>query len=205
MARTLSVPERPRLGLSAADGGGQAARSVSLVVVAPDDVIRLFDGSEYRMLERPSRPGDAVIMEFRLPDRCAEPLPHVHPHNVEVFGVLEGEVELLFGSEWRTVRAGESVTVPAGARHTFRNHSGRFAAFRNVHDPHHEFEAYLRKLTTLQNELHQTSPTGPVAAARFAMVVGEHPDLLHPADVPMKLAMPILRTLGKGLRLNVPD
>jgi mannose-6-phosphate isomerase-like protein (cupin superfamily) len=176
-----------------------------LVVVAPDDVIALFDGSEYLVLERPSGPGDAVIMEFRLPDHCAEPPAHVHPHNVEVFEVLEGEVELLFGSEWRTVRAGESVTVPAGARHTFRNHSGRFAAFRNVHDPHHDFEAYLRKLTTLQNELHVTSPNGPGAAARFAMVVGQYPDLLRPADVPMKVATPILRTLGKGLRLHVPD
>jgi mannose-6-phosphate isomerase-like protein (cupin superfamily) len=94
-----------------------------LVVVASDDVITLFDGSEYRVLERPSGPGDPVIMEFRLPDHCAEPLPHVHPHNVEVFEVLEGEVELLFGSEWQTVRAGESVTVARGERHTFRNHT----------------------------------------------------------------------------------
>jgi mannose-6-phosphate isomerase-like protein (cupin superfamily) len=174
-----------------------------LVVVASDDVIRLFDGSEYRVLERPSGPGDAVIMEFRLPDRCAEPLTHVHPHNVEVFEVLEGEVELLLGSDWRTVRAGESVTVPRGERHTFRNHSGKFAAFRNIHDPHHDFEAYLRKLTTLQNELQVTSPNGPGAAARFAMVVGQYPDLLLPADAPMKVA--ILRTIGRVLRLNVPD
>jgi mannose-6-phosphate isomerase-like protein (cupin superfamily) len=174
-----------------------------LVVVASDDVIRLFDGSEYRVLERPSGPGDAVIMEFRLPDRCAEPLTHVHPHNVEVFEVLEGEVELLLGSDWRTVRAGESVTVPRGERHTFRNHSGKFAAFRNIHDPHHDFEAYLRKLTTLQNELQVTSPNGPGAAARFAMVVGQYPDLLQPADAPMKVA--ILRTIGRVLRLNVPD
>jgi hypothetical protein len=41
-----------------------------VAVVASDDVIKLFDGSEYRVLERPSGPGDAVIMEFRLPDRC---------------------------------------------------------------------------------------------------------------------------------------
>jgi mannose-6-phosphate isomerase-like protein (cupin superfamily) len=138
-----------------------------LVVVAPDDVISFFDGTEYRVLERPSGPGDPVIMEFRLPDHCAEPRPHVHPHNVEVFEVLEGEVELLFGSEWRTVRVGESVTVAPGERHAFRNHSGEFAAFRNVHDPHH---------------VHVTSPNGPGAAARFAMVVGQYPDLLQPAD-----------------------
>jgi mannose-6-phosphate isomerase-like protein (cupin superfamily) len=154
--------------------------------VEPDDVITLFDGSEYRMLQRPSGPGDAIVMEFRLPDRCAEPLAHVHPHNVELFEVLEGEVELLFGSEWRAVSAGESVTVPPGERHTFRNHSGEFAAFRNIHDPHHDFEAYLRKLTTLQNELRMTAPEGPGAAPRFAMVVAQYPELLQPAAVPRR-------------------
>jgi mannose-6-phosphate isomerase-like protein (cupin superfamily) len=173
--------------------------------MASDDVITLFDGSEYRVLERPSGPGDAVVMEFRLPDRCYSPPPHVHPHNVEVFEVLEGEVELLLGSEWRTVRAGESVTVPRGERHTFRNHSGEVAAFRNVHDPHHDFEAYLRKLTALSNELQVTSRKGLGAAARSAMVVGQYPDLIEPADVPMRVGMPILRTLGRVLRLNVPD
>jgi mannose-6-phosphate isomerase-like protein (cupin superfamily) len=173
--------------------------------VTPDEVIRLFDGSEYRVLERPSGPGDAVIMEFRLPDRRGAPLPHVHPHSVEVFEVLEGEVGLLRGSEWRTVRAGESVTVPRGERHTFRNHSGEIAVIRNVHDPHHDFEAYLRKLTALSNELRVTSPNGPGAAARFAMVVGQYPDLILPADVPIRVAMPILRTAGRILRLNVPD
>jgi mannose-6-phosphate isomerase-like protein (cupin superfamily) len=152
--------------------------------MAPDDVIRIFDGSEYRVLERPRGPGDAVIMEFRIPDRCAEPLIHVHPHTVEVFEVLEGEVELRFGSEWRTVRAGESVRVAPGEPHTFRNHSGKFAAFRNVHDPHHDFEAYLRELTALQNELQLTSPNAPGAAARFAEVVGRYPDLILPADAP---------------------
>jgi mannose-6-phosphate isomerase-like protein (cupin superfamily) len=154
----------------------------SLVVVAHDDVIRLFDGSEYRVLERPSGPGDPVIMEYRLPDHCGEPPPHVHLHNVEVFEVLMGEVELLLGSEWRTLRVGQSVTVPRGERHTFRNHSGELAALRNVHDPHHDFEAYLRELTTLSNELGMTTPNGPGAAARFAMVVGRYPDLLRPAE-----------------------
>jgi mannose-6-phosphate isomerase-like protein (cupin superfamily) len=152
-----------------------------LVVEASDDVITLFDGTEYRVLERPSGPGDAIVMEFRLPDHCAQPLTHVHPHTMEVFEILEGEVEFLIDGEWLPLRAGESVTVQPGEPHTFRNHSGAFAAFRNAHDPHHDFETYLRKLTTLQNELRLAAPDGPEAATRFAMVVGQYPDLLRPA------------------------
>jgi mannose-6-phosphate isomerase-like protein (cupin superfamily) len=150
--------------------------------VTPDDVITLFDGSEYRILERPSGPGDGILIEFRVPDHAGQPLTHVHPHNAEVFEVLEGEIELFLGSEWQTVRAGESVTVPPGATHTWRNHSGEFAAFRNVHDPHHDFEAYLRKLTTLQNEVRVTDHDVPATAARFAIVVGQYPELLQPVD-----------------------
>jgi hypothetical protein len=33
--------------------------------VAPDNVIQLFDRAEYRVRERPSGPGDAVITERR--------------------------------------------------------------------------------------------------------------------------------------------
>jgi glyoxylate utilization-related uncharacterized protein len=124
-------------------------------------------------------------MEFRLPDHCAQPLTHIHPHNREVFEVLEGEVEFLVDSEWQALGAGASVTVPPGEPHTFRNHSGTFAAFRNVHDPHHDFEAYLRELTALQNELQLAAPNGPDAAARFALVVDRYPDLLEPTEAPV--------------------
>jgi hypothetical protein len=83
------------LGLRAPLAEGAGGSPVSLVVVTPDDVITLFDGSEYRVLERPSGPGDAIITEFRLPDGCAEPLIRVHPHNIEVFEILECAVEFL--------------------------------------------------------------------------------------------------------------
>jgi mannose-6-phosphate isomerase-like protein (cupin superfamily) len=40
----------------------------------------------------------------------------------ESYEIIEGALEVCDG-EWRTVRAGETATVPAGVRHTLRNAS----------------------------------------------------------------------------------
>jgi quercetin dioxygenase-like cupin family protein len=47
--------------------------------------------------------------------------PHVHPGMEERFTVLEGRASFLSGREWSEASAGETVVVPAGARHAYRN------------------------------------------------------------------------------------
>ena len=154
------------------------------------------------MLQRPRNPQDALVMRFRFVDGCAAPPPHVHPDTHETFTVEEGWFELLVGDEWRKVAAGESVTVPPDTRHTFRNRSGADAVVHNVHDPHHEFEAYVRALTSLTHELKATTPRSPRAAVRLAGIWADHPDLIRPADLPLKVALKVLAPLG---RKNVRD
>jgi quercetin dioxygenase-like cupin family protein len=48
------------------------------------------------------------------------PGPHRHDYE-EMFTLLEGEVEFTFRGEKSTVRAGETVNIPANAPHFFRN------------------------------------------------------------------------------------
>ncbi len=47
--------------------------------------------------------------------------PHVHPGMEERFTVLSGRASFLSGREWSEASAGETVVVPAGARHAYRN------------------------------------------------------------------------------------
>ena len=166
-----------------------------------EDTFTTYDGSEFTVLQRPSNPEDALTMRFRFPSDCASPPPHVHPDTHETFAVEEGEFELLVGSDWRPVTAGESVSVPAGTRHTFRNRSGAPVVVHNVHEPHHDFEAYLRALAALTHELQATAPKTPKAAIRLARLWRRHADLIRPADVPLKIAMPVLNAIG-GLRMS---
>jgi mannose-6-phosphate isomerase-like protein (cupin superfamily) len=94
------------------------------------------DGSAY-IVTTPSVETDRayVEMEFVLPSRCVPPPPHVHPHQVEEYTVLEGSLDVLVGDTWSTLGPGESASVPQGARHTFRNRSGAVVRVRNWHRP----------------------------------------------------------------------
>jgi quercetin dioxygenase-like cupin family protein len=47
--------------------------------------------------------------------------PHVHPAMEERFEVLAGSPSFLSGRRWHTAAAGETVVVPPGTRHAYRN------------------------------------------------------------------------------------
>src|SRR5438132_13046220 len=49
------------------------------------------------------------------------PPVHVHPTADESYEVIEGALDVCIDGDWRTLRAGESATAPAGAPHTLRN------------------------------------------------------------------------------------
>jgi quercetin dioxygenase-like cupin family protein len=69
---------------------------------------------------RPSEEGDAVLVEMWVEPGGGVP-PHVHPSMEERFEVISGELSFLSGRKWRTAAAGETVVVPAGTRHAYRN------------------------------------------------------------------------------------
>ncbi len=164
-----------------------------------------YDGSEYSVLERPEGPAGALVMRFRLLPQAGVPPPHLHPHAVEVFEVIEGELEMLIGREWRTARAGESVTVEPGVRHSFRNRSGGEVVVTNVHDPHHDFETYIRAIARTSQEMRAMGPKSPGTAIRIALLWGRHHDLIRPADPPLKVAFPLLRGVGRVARVSPPS
>src|SRR5918992_5655204 len=53
--------------------------------------------------------------------------PHVHPAMEERFEVLAGHPSFLAGRRWRTAAPGETVVVPAGLRHAYRNRGDEVA------------------------------------------------------------------------------
>ena len=71
--------------------------------------------------------------EVALPGAYA-PALHVHPLQEERFEVIRGSVEFVMGTQKIVCRPGESVVVPAGVAHTFKNaadgESEMFAEYR---------------------------------------------------------------------------
>ncbi len=61
--------------------------------------------------------------------------PHVHPRMEERFTVVEGRMEFLAGRRWARADAGETVVVPPGTRHAYRNGGDVVAYTRCVATP----------------------------------------------------------------------
>ena len=71
-------------------------------------------------------------MEWELPAHGWAPQHHVHPRLTEEYEVLEGPLEVLVGSEWRTLTAGDADSAPPQTEQTFRVGGGPVRV-RNVH------------------------------------------------------------------------
>ncbi len=174
-------------------------------MTVPADSFTLYDGSQMVILDRPARPADPLVMRFHLVNGGGSPPPHVHPRCSETFEVEQGSLELLSNDEWTELGEGESVTVEAGQRHSFRNRSGATTVLRNVHDPHHDFEAYIRTAAALSHEYEMMAPRSPGAALRFSLLLSRHSDLIQPTDQPLRTGVPMLAALARVLRVSLPD
>jgi quercetin dioxygenase-like cupin family protein len=66
--------------------------------------------------------GKYTLIDMHVPPGGGPP-PHRHDFE-EMFTVLDGEVQATFRGKTVTVRAGETINVPANAPHSFTNASG---------------------------------------------------------------------------------
>jgi quercetin dioxygenase-like cupin family protein len=71
--------------------------------------------------------------------------PHFHKEHVDVFYVLEGELEIINGAETLRAGPGTSVVVPPGIVHGFRGPGD--AHYLNIHAPDGGFIEYIRRIT----------------------------------------------------------
>lgn len=49
------------------------------------------------------------------------PPPHYHLNESELFYIVSGQMEILSGTEWLSLTAGESAVIPKKVIHTFKN------------------------------------------------------------------------------------
>jgi mannose-6-phosphate isomerase-like protein (cupin superfamily) len=88
------------------------------------------DGGEVLHIETWVGPGGGVT-------------PHIHPAMEERFEVLEGRLEFLSGRGWKEAQRGETVLVPAGMRHAFRNRRSEEAHFIGHATPPSTLQEFL--------------------------------------------------------------
>ena len=98
------------LVLAQADGAG-----VAHIGLVGDTYTVLLSGKDTA--------GRYTLIDMHIPPGGGPP-PHRHDFE-ESFILLEGEIEATFRGETRTVKAGETVAIPANAPHQFQNKSGK--------------------------------------------------------------------------------
>lgn len=96
--------------------------------------------------------GQRLEMEWKLlPKADGTPL-HIHPAAAESYSVLEGELEVNLNGKWQTLTIGQSLTVPPGTAHTFRNKSDGITRIYNTHHPAMQFDKFFAGLCKVVNK-----------------------------------------------------
>jgi mannose-6-phosphate isomerase-like protein (cupin superfamily) len=124
---------------------------------------------------------------------------HVHPEQEEIYEVREGEIQVYLDKAWRTVKAGERVTIPKRTIHAFRNIGKQKAVAFNSHNPGLRFGEMLEVIQKYINEGKITSTKGFKNLAYMSSVMVEYSDVMKtikPPSVVIKMMAKLGRTFG---------
>jgi quercetin dioxygenase-like cupin family protein len=142
-----------------------------LVVARPDldpglSHIGLAGGTYTILLSGNDTDGRYSLISMIIPPGGGPP-PHRHDFE-ESFTILEGEIEATFRGEKSTVRAGETVNIPANAPHSFVNSSEKTVKLLCICSPAGQDEYFKLVGVPLPNSHATASEPSPVeqAAAR---------------------------------------
>jgi len=127
------------------------------------------------------------------------PPPHIHRHQVESYEVIEGTFDVVVEGEWRTLGPGESVSVPVGALHTFRNRSGATVRVRNWHRPAMQFEEFIERMSGTLRAAGVRRKRDPRVPLYLSMVMLDYDDTLYPGRRRERIPMRALARLARLL------
>jgi mannose-6-phosphate isomerase-like protein (cupin superfamily) len=149
---------------------------------------------------------DAERIEFEITMAPAAmgPPRHFHPVQEESWTVLEGELSVLVEKGWRSIAAGESLTVPPGTVHTLRNRSNDTVRFRDMHVPALDFREYIEALDLLAASGRLTSAMTPRTLIHGAMVLTAHRPMQMSASRVQRAVETLLAIVGRRLGYRLP-
>jgi mannose-6-phosphate isomerase-like protein (cupin superfamily) len=97
--------------------------------------------------------GKSLDLHWDLYPGCnmKDPLVHVHPHAIETYEVLEGEMEFFIKDKWIKAQKGDNLTVPIGVAHAFRNPTDKIVKVFNTHQPALKMGEYFEDVSKVLN------------------------------------------------------
>jgi quercetin dioxygenase-like cupin family protein len=95
--------------------------------------------------------GEVLEVQFDLPPHAAGSPMHRHRQIQERIEVLDGALRICVDGSWRTLLAGESLSVEPGQAHCLLNESSAWVTFITEIRPPARFERFLRTWYGLAN------------------------------------------------------
>jgi quercetin dioxygenase-like cupin family protein len=132
--------------------------------------------------------------------------PHVHPAMEERFEVLAGHPSFLAGRKWRTASPGDTVVVPAGVRHAYRNRGNEIAHMVCHARPPSSLQAFLEDTAALSRAGKITRrglPKGPSGLLAGAVLSERYREMVVLGFPPMpprfvqRILFPAIARLGE--------
>ena len=99
--------------------------------------------------------GKSLDLHWELLPGCnmKDPLVHTHPHAIETYEVLDGEMEFFVEDKWVSAKKGDKIIVPKGVPHTFRNPTNRTVTVFNTHQPAFKMENFFEDVCIMLDKL----------------------------------------------------
>ena len=152
-------------------------------------------GESLRILESSAHTFKA---QYSLRPHGEIPGEHLHPHKEQRISVLSGEMHLRINGEHRIVRAGQTTTVPAGARHFQWNPCDSEAVVIEEIRPAGRIHDFFKVLFGLARD-GRTDVNGYPRLVVSAALFAEFKDSIRPAPLGLRLLFGVLGPFALAL------
>ena len=151
--------------------------------------------------------GKSLDLHWELLPGCnmKDPLIHIHPHAIETYEILEGEMEFFVKDKWIRAKKGDQLTVPIGVKHAFRNPSGKIVRVFNTHQPALKMENYFEDVCKVLDKVTENRTKEFRMNMKSMLYMGvlmeEYREEII-AQNPPDMAIRILGSLGKFMKIS---
>jgi mannose-6-phosphate isomerase-like protein (cupin superfamily) len=106
--------------------------------------------------------GKSLDLHWDLLPCCnmKDPLVHVHPHAIETYEILEGDMEFFIKDKWIQAKKGDKLTVPLGVAHAFRNPTDKIVKVFNTHQPALKMGEYFEDVSKVLDKVTDSRQKG---------------------------------------------
>ena len=152
-------------------------------------------GESMRILESSAQTFRA---QYSLRPHGEIPGEHLHPHKEQLISVLAGEMHLRINGEHRIVRAGETTTIPVGARHFQWNPTDSEAVVIEEIRPAGRIHDFFKVLFGLARD-GRTDGEGYPSLLLSAALFSEFKGDIRPASPGLRLLFAVLGPVASAL------